>query len=240
MQIFMCYHLGMKLKNQIDTNADGLKEHSFKNFLPSFIKSALQENGGDYETIYQRMLAVYLFLSNAEQYDLKGDFVNKIKGAYEDFFTDSDQVINPQFFLKENKAVYERLGDKIDPNAPEKHGVAVLKNPEKQKPALYFGKREEWGDACDFRADAGLLFADKNIIFHDEYNTCIDGKPTLMHWGHHAEFSFNHSNQLTQVLYRDLHWWEDSWSKDLIINLGAEHALPQTPKQATQDQGLTK
>ena len=230
----------MKLKNQIDTNADGLKEHSFKNFLPSFIKSALQENGGDYETIYQRMLAVYLFLSNAEQYGLKGDFVNensKIKHAFEDFFTDSDQVINPQFFLKENKAGYEKLDNNKE---PVRHGVAVLKNPEKQKPALYFGKREDWHQTFDFRADAGLLFMDKNIIFHDEFNTCIDGKPTLMHWGHHAEFSFNHSNQLTQVLYRDLHWWEDAWNKDLIINLGAEHALPQTPKQATQDQVLTK
>lgn len=230
----------MKLTHQIDTNTDGLKEHNFKNFLPNFIKSALQENGGDYETIYQRMLAVYQFLSNAEQYGLKGDFVNensKIKHAFEDFFTDSDQVINPQFFLKENKALYEKLDNQKE---PVRYGSAVLKNPEKQKPVLCFGKREDWSQAVDFRADAGLLFMDKNIIFHAEFDTYFDGKPTLMYWGQHAEFNFNNSNQLTQVLYRDLHWWEDAWSKDRIINLGAEHTLPQTPKQAPQDQGLTK
>ena len=189
----------MNLKKLITTNLSGLKKQKPKNLI-DFIKHALQDNGGDYETIRQRMTAVVEFVTNAKKYGANNVERNfyKIKEAYEDFFVGDKKISKTKFHPDEYKAMYQRKSENEN-KIWEKRGVAVFHDPNKKTPLMYFGKRKSWAEF--HKHDTGILFTDDALFFHDEYTAHYD---EICLWGSGAEakFIFDDLNRLRQVEYR--------------------------------------
>ena len=168
--------------------------------LVKFIQEGLEQNGGDYQVIADRMNTIVEFVKAAKACGVDADF-SKVGEAYQDFFVGNQQINTVQFAPDHScKALYEKPNDKQHSISTQR-GVAVVHDRVTQQPMIYFGRRKRWAELQ--RNDTGILFGATQVIYHDEALANYD-EIALWSSGTQAEFDFDHLNRLTSVRYREM------------------------------------
>lgn len=185
----------MKLKKQIATNMDGLKEQGADN-LAAFVKRALQANGRDYETICQRMMAVEEFVANTKEYGINAD-LSKIEEVYQDFFVGNRKINEAPSLSDKHIATYEKHGEFGDViNCM----VSMQRSSGEIGSVLWFneiGHEKEFFTSVHFAEDN--LFFQTLVLADAQERLKLD---TQMNNNSYLNFSFDKMNHLTQVAYR--------------------------------------
>ena len=170
------------------------KKKKIRNIV-DFVENALISNGGNYEDIHQKLLAISEFAKNAKDYGVQCDF-GMIDETLRDFFTEQPDI--KLFPLKDNPhtAFYAK---KDGWNFYNYRGVTIQKDKRASKPILYFGRRHERSET--HRKDTIFCFADDIILFRDEQQARYDEIP-LYGCGTNAEFYFDDKNQIIKVKFQ--------------------------------------
>jgi len=184
--------------------------------IVDFVEDALVCNGGDYQDIYDKLLAMSEFAKHAKEYGVKCS-LSKIDEALKDFFTEQKDI--KHFPIK--GIPYAAFYAKKDGwNYYNYRGVSVMQGGQAGKPIMYFGRRNKRADT--FRQDTALAFGDDIVVLRDENSANYDEIP-LYGSGAYAEFSFDENNHITAIKYRYLeHHRIGLWSDDKTCVFDAE------------------
>lgn len=202
--------------------------------LVDFIEDSLTSNGGNYDDIYQKLLAISIFAKSAKEYGVTCS-LGRIDETLTDFFTKQDDIKFYPFKNIPYRAFYTK---KDGWNRYNYRGVTVIKDAQAQKPVLYYGRRNEKAET--HRKDVFLCFDDDAVILRDESLARYDEIP-LYGDGTHAEFYFDEQNHITSVKFRYMtHPRLGFWSREQICEFDREtnqyKLLPsQVPKVTYND-----
>ena len=191
------------------------KKKKIRNIV-DFVESSLISNGGNYEDIYQKLLALSEFAKHAKEYGIECN-LSGIDVALRDFFTEQPDIKHFPIKDKPHVAFYAK---KDGWNFYNYRGVTVLQDGQAKKPVMYYGRRNQ--NAETHRKDCIFAFGDDVVILRDECKANYDEIP-LWGDGTHAEFSFDKNNHITSVKYRYMtHPRLGFWSKEQVCEFDAE------------------
>ena len=195
-----------------------IQKHKKIRNIMDFIEYALISNGGNYEDIHQKLLAMLEFSKHARDYGINCDF-SCINETIMDFFTKQSDIV--KFSLVENKPFAAFYNKKRNGwQRYDYRGVTVIQDAKAQKPVMYFGRRNE--NALIHRKDKLLAFGDDIVVLRDESKDNYDEIPISGH-GTYAEFNFNKENHITSVKYRYMtHPKLGFWSKEQVCEFDSE------------------
>lgn len=202
--------------------------------IVEFVRDSLTENGGNYDDIHQKLLAISTFAKSAKQYGVKCS-LGRIDEALAEFFTEQEGIKLYPFKNVPYRAFYTK---KDGWNRYNYRGVTVIKDANAQKPVLYYGQRNE--NAETHRKDVILCFDDDAVILRDESLARYDEIP-LYGDGTHAEFYFDEQNHITSIKFRYItHPRLGFWSSEEVCEFDREtnqyKLLPrQVPKVTYRD-----
>lgn len=181
-------------KGQLQTNT--IRKKKIKN-LVDFIENSLIANGGNYEDIHSKLLAISEFAKSAKDLGVDCD-LSRIDETLQDFFTPQKDIKFTPFKDIPYRAFYFK---KDGWSFYNHRGVTVVQDEKAQKPVLYYGRRH--AKAERHAKDTILCFGDDTIIFRNEYSAHYDEIP-LWTGGTHAEFTFDQDNNISKVTWRKI------------------------------------
>jgi len=184
--------------------------------LKDFIQYSLINNGGDYQDIYQKLLAMSEFSKHAQEYGVKCN-LTKVDEALNDFFSIQSEI---KYYPIKNIPYTAFYTKKDGWNRYNYRGVSVLQDEQAKRPVLYFGRRNEKAET--HKKDCVFCFGENTIILRNQYNANYDEFP-LWGDGTHAEFTFDRDNKIVKVAYR--YMTEPRlgfWSKEHICEFDSE------------------
>ena len=184
--------------------------------IADFVENALISNGGNYEDIYQKLLALSEFAKHAKEYGVECN-LSGIEVTLRDFFTEQPDI---KYFPIKDKPHAAFYAKKDGWNYYNYRGVTVMQDEQEKKPVMYYGRRNQ--NAETHRNDCIFAFGDDVVVLRDECKANYDEIP-LWGDGTYAEFSFDKNNHITSVKYRYMtHPRLGFWSKEQICEFDAE------------------
>lgn len=202
--------------------------------IVDFVENALISNGGNYEDIYQKLLALAEFATHAKEYGVQCN-LRGVNETLRDFFTYQTDIA---FFPVKDKPYAAFYAKKDGSNFYNYRGVTVLQDEQAKKPVMYYGRRHK--NAETHRKDCIFCFGDDVVILRDESKANYNEIP-LWGDGTHAEFSFDENNHITRVKYRYMTEARlGFWSKEQVCEYddksGQYRFLPmQIPERTYKD-----
>lgn len=192
------------------------KKKKIRNIV-DFVENALINNGGDYDDIYQKLLALSEFSKHAKEYGIECN-LGGIDVTLRDFFTEQAEI---KHFPIKDKPYASFYAKKDGWNFYNYRGVTVMQDEQSKKPIMYYGRRNK--NAETHRNDCIIAFGDDTVVLRDECKANYDEIPL---WGNgtYAEFSFDENNHITRVKYRYMtHPRLGFWSDEQVCEFDTEN-----------------
>lgn len=207
--------------------------------LVDFIEYSLTSNGGNYEDIYRKLLAISEFAKSAQEYGVNCNLA-RVDEALKDFFTEQEDIKFSPFKDIPYSAFYTK---KDGWNFYNYRGVTVVQDEQAKKPVLYYGRRHE--NTETHKKDTVFCFGDDVVILRDESTANYDEIP-LWGDGTYAEFTFDKNNNITRIVFRymtepRLGFWSKEQVCEFDTESGQYRLLPtQTSERTFNDPKLSK
>ena len=191
------------------------KKKKIRNIV-DFVECALISNGGNYEDIHQKLLALSKFAKNAKEYGVECN-LGGIDVTLRDFFTKQPDIKHFPIKNKPHTAFYAK---KDGWNFYNYRGVTVMQDEQTKRPVMYYGRRNK--NAETHRNDCIFAFGDDIVVLRDECKANYDEIP-LWGDGTYAEFLFDKDNHITSVKYRYMtHPRLGFWSTEQVCEFDQE------------------
>lgn len=199
--------------------------------LVDFVEYSLTSNGGNYEDIYKKLLAMSEFAKSAEEYGVDCNLA-RVDETLKDFFTKQDDIKFYPFKDVPYRAFYTKKDGWAFYNY---RGVTVVQDEQAKMPVMYYGRRHEKAET--HKKDTIFCFGDDIVVLRDELQAKYDEIP-LYGDGTHAEFSFDKDNHITKVAFRKMtNGRLGFWSEEQVCEFDAEtnqyRLLPPPPIEKT-------
>lgn len=202
----------MKLTKQVAPNTNGLKEKKFAS-VPEFVKWAVQENGGSYETICQQLTNASFIMRrmvNTHHEDETFD----ITRAYE-FLTNIKYTEFYNLQSTPNKFTIKGVGGSIFEVTVQKSiDSIVVTITEYSNYAIQYTSGKQ-----GHKSEHGLItlhFSDHHLAAEYQRDTRLgdyDGADHCLHKASKGSFTFNKTNLVTNFSYTRSDNSDVSWSK---------------------------